>query len=214
MAGEAIGLIETRGLVGAIEALDACLKAAQVRLSGMDFVTGGLVTIRVTGDVGAVNAAVSAGEAAARRVGTVVSAHVIPRPHAGIRELVYGPGTRGPAPLRPPETEIASSSEQSPGAAAPEYLSPEVPPAGEIPAEDLPAATARVREIVRGTDVEALMEDVGVLSDAPVWKLRKIARYIPNIRLSGIEISNARKEELLLEMTAAALEGGGDSDAH
>ncbi|MGE5542030.1 MAG: BMC domain-containing protein, partial [Bacillota bacterium] len=95
MAGTALGLIETKGLVAAIEALDASLKAAQVRLAGMDLVSGGLVAIRVTGDTGAVRAAVSAGECAARRVGTLVASHVIPRPHAEIGGLAYGPGVRG-----------------------------------------------------------------------------------------------------------------------
>ncbi len=224
MAGEALGLIETRGLVAAIEALDACLKAAQVNLAGLDFVTGGLVAIRVTGDVGAVKAAVSAGDSAARRVGTVVSAHVIPRPDAGIRGLAYGPGSRGPSPGKPPDGGAAAEPARG-GGAQPEPAAGReagaAQAAGAEPAavavvrpEELEAVTARVREIVRGTDVELLMDDVELLSDAPVWKLRKIARYIPNLRLSGMEISNARKEELLLEMTEAALGKGDDSDAH
>lgn len=81
MAGEAIGLIETRGLVGSIEAGDAMVKAANVTLMGQERIGGGLVTVIVKGDVGAVKAAVDAGAAAAKRVGELLSVHVIPRPH-------------------------------------------------------------------------------------------------------------------------------------
>ena len=77
---EALGMIETRGLVGAIEALDAMVKSAAVRLVGRKLSGGGLVTVMVEGDVGAVKAAVDAGTAAASILGTVVSTHVIPRP--------------------------------------------------------------------------------------------------------------------------------------
>lgn len=82
MAGEAIGMIETRGLVGSIEAADAMVKAANVTLMGEERIGGGFVTVIVKGDVGAVKAAVDAGAAAAKRIGELVSVHVIPRPHA------------------------------------------------------------------------------------------------------------------------------------
>lgn len=84
MAGEAIGLIETRGLVGGVEAADAMVKAANVKLVGQERIGGGLVTVIVKGDVGAVKAAVDAGAAAAKRVGELISVHVIPRPHADL----------------------------------------------------------------------------------------------------------------------------------
>jgi microcompartment protein CcmL/EutN len=77
---EALGMIETKGLVGSVEALDAMVKSADVRLVGRKLSGGGLVTVMVEGDVGAVKAAVDAGTAAARLLGTVVSTHVIPRP--------------------------------------------------------------------------------------------------------------------------------------
>ena len=85
---EALGLIETRGLVGAIEAADAMVKAAKVKLEGKENVGGGLVTVTVRGDVGAVKAAVEAGAEAARRVGELVSAHIIPRPHAEVEGVL------------------------------------------------------------------------------------------------------------------------------
>lgn len=80
-SGEALGMIETRGLVGAIEAADAMVKAANVELIGWEKIGSGLVTVMVRGDVGAVKAATEAGAQAAKRVGEVVSIHVIPRPH-------------------------------------------------------------------------------------------------------------------------------------
>jgi microcompartment protein CcmL/EutN len=88
MAGEAIGLIETRGLVGSVEAADAMVKAANVTLVGQERIGGGLVTVIVKGDVGAVKAAVDAGAAAAKRVGELLSVHVIPRPHADIDSIL------------------------------------------------------------------------------------------------------------------------------
>ena len=85
---EALGMIETRGLVGAIEAADAMVKAANVHLIGKEHVGGGLVTVMVRGDVGAVKAAVEAGGAAAKRVGELVSVHVIPRPHGEVEAVL------------------------------------------------------------------------------------------------------------------------------
>lgn len=88
---EALGMIETRGLVGAIEAADAMVKAANVTLVGKDRAGGGLVTVMVRGDVGAVKAAVEAGADAAKRVGEVVSVHVIARPHSEVENIVPSP---------------------------------------------------------------------------------------------------------------------------
>ena len=87
-SGEALGLVETKGLVGAIEAADSMSKAANVSLTGYEKIGSGLVTVMVRGDVGAVKAAVSAGSAAAGKVGTVVSPHVIPRPHREIEAIL------------------------------------------------------------------------------------------------------------------------------
>ncbi len=87
---EALGMIETRGLVASIEAADAMVKAANVHLIGKEHVGGGLVTVMVRGDVGAVKAAVEAGAASAKRVGELVSMHVIPRPHGDVEEILPG----------------------------------------------------------------------------------------------------------------------------
>lgn len=88
MAGEALGLIETKGLIALVEAADAMAKSANVQLEGYDQVGSALVTVTVRGDVGAVSAAVEAGAAAARRVGEVISAHVIARPHPDLEKLL------------------------------------------------------------------------------------------------------------------------------
>ncbi|MDE0483452.1 MAG: BMC domain-containing protein [Candidatus Poribacteria bacterium] len=88
MTGEALGLVETRGLVGSIEAADAMVKAANVRLVGREQVGAGYVTVMVRGDVGAVKAATDVGAEAAARVGEVVSVHVIPRPHAEVETIL------------------------------------------------------------------------------------------------------------------------------
>ncbi|MGB0094737.1 MAG: ethanolamine utilization microcompartment protein EutM [Solirubrobacteraceae bacterium] len=88
MQREALGLVETRGLVASIEASDAMVKAANVVLIGNEKIGAGLVTAMVRGDVGAVKAATDAGAAAAAKVGEVVSVHVIPRPHQDVEEIL------------------------------------------------------------------------------------------------------------------------------
>jgi len=88
VTSEALGLVETKGLVGAIEAADAMVKAANVRLIGYEKIGSGLVTVMVRGDVGATKAATEAGAAAARAVGEVVSVHVIPRPHLDVERIL------------------------------------------------------------------------------------------------------------------------------
>ncbi|HWQ42540.1 MAG TPA: ethanolamine utilization microcompartment protein EutM [Desulfosporosinus sp.] len=88
MMDNALGMIETKGLIGAIEASDAMVKAANVTLIGKTLVGGGLVTVMVRGDVGAVKAATDAGAAAAQRVGELISVHVIPRPHSDVEMIL------------------------------------------------------------------------------------------------------------------------------
>ncbi|GEB35232.1 MULTISPECIES: BMC domain-containing protein [Brevibacillus] len=90
MAGEmaALGMVETKGLIGAVEAADAMVKAANVKLIGKVHVGGGLVTVMVRGDVGAVKASTDAGAEAAQKVGELKSVHVIPRPHSDIESIL------------------------------------------------------------------------------------------------------------------------------
>ena len=88
MAVEALGMVETRGLVAAIEAADAMVKAANVTLIGTERIGSGLVTVMVRGDVGAVKAATEAGAEAGARLGELVSVHVIPRPHGDVEKIL------------------------------------------------------------------------------------------------------------------------------
>ena len=88
MSNDALGMIETRGLIGAIEAADAMVKTANVVLIGKEYIGAGYVTVLARGDVGAIKAATDAGAAAARRVGELVSVHVIPRPHSDVETIL------------------------------------------------------------------------------------------------------------------------------
>ncbi|MCW2307638.1 propanediol utilization microcompartment protein PduA [Rhodobium gokarnense] len=91
MQQEALGMVETKGLVGAIEAADAMVKSANVTMIGYEKIGSGLVTVMVRGDVGAVKAATDAGAVAAEKVGTVASVHVIPRPHTEVERILPHP---------------------------------------------------------------------------------------------------------------------------
>jgi microcompartment protein CcmL/EutN len=88
LVGEAVGFIETKGLVGCIEAADAMVKTAHVELTTWKTIDPGLVTIIVRGDTGAVKAAVEAGAEAARKIGELIAAHIIPRPHEEIEKII------------------------------------------------------------------------------------------------------------------------------
>jgi len=110
---EALGMVETKGLVAMIEAADAMVKAANVTLVGYEKIGAGFVTAIVRGDVAAVKAATDAGAAAARRVGELVSVHVIPRPHGSVDDsgsFALGPGPRGHAAITRGRDETASNS--------------------------------------------------------------------------------------------------------
>ena len=88
MASDALGMVETKGLIGSVEAADAMVKAANVTLVGKEYIGAGYVTVLVRGDVGAVKAATDAGAAAARRVGELIAVHVIPRPHQEVERVL------------------------------------------------------------------------------------------------------------------------------
>lgn len=207
----ALGLIETKGLVGAIEALDACLKAANVSLAGLDLVTGGLVTIRVTGDVGAVKSAVLPGEAAARRLGVFIASHTIPRPHSEIESIAFGPGNggpthdreagakRGPAPSVAPVAELPSQQMVPGDAKADREEKP------TIPEEMVIEATSRIRRLIDASDAESILAGASKVSDLTLSKLRRLARVVPGMTLSGADIANSRRHDLLAEIVRAAL---------
>ncbi len=107
----ALAMIETRGLIGAIEAADAMVKAADVRLVKLEVTVGALVTVQAVGEVAAAQAALEAGRRAAERVGEVVSAHVIPRPDAAVRTLQGLDAASSPGPVVPPAQGNPASAE-------------------------------------------------------------------------------------------------------
>ena len=198
----ALGMIETKGLVGSIEAADAMLKAANVVLASKTHVGGGLVTVMVRGDVGAVKAAVDAGAAAAERVGELVSVHVIPRPAADV-ESILDPLTPAPDPEpEPPAAEPEAEPEAPAPESAPEAPSDPVPEVEEIPAEEPVQASAEEEpadpeeeEEVQAGEFDDLSEET--MRKMTVAKLRAAARALGTTGMSPREIRFAKKDELI-----------------
>ena len=183
---QALGMIEVYGYLTAVEALDSALKAANVSRLGVEKVRGGLVTVLVEGDVGAVKAAMDASAAAAERVGTVISVHVIPRPADDVtRMLKGGKEPEEPTPPTSPEPEEPSESEIS---SEPDTLSePEEPESEAVKAEEGEKAPQDVT-------VEE-MQTMGV--DA----LRRLARALEIKNMTRAEIRFAKKQELIQKIT-------------
>ena len=170
---EALGMIETKGLVGSIEASDAMLKAANVALTSRSFVGGGLVSVMVRGDVGAVKAAVDAGAAAAERVGELIAVHVIPRP-AGEVEYILDP--------LPTEETLKRQDDVEPGGSTEEQLHAEE--------EDSEDDASKIEEPL----------DAEKLRAKTVGTLRSIARKTDGIEMSRSAILYAKKEDLVKEI--------------
>jgi microcompartment protein CcmL/EutN len=167
----ALGLVETRGLVGSIEAADVMLKTANVALLGSEYVRDGLVTVEIVGEVAAVKVAVEAGASAAARVGTLLSSHVIPRPDNEIEPLLR----RRPASPASPE----------PPAPAPKPTSKPAPRPAPAPVE-----------LVAGDDTEYLSH----LEALSVHQLRTLARQVSGLSIQGRQISKANKSVLIQEL--------------
>lgn len=190
---DALGMIETKGLIAAIEACDVMLKTANVSLVGKRKSTATLVTILITGDVGAVKASVEAGAAAAEKVtpGSLLSAHVIPRPIQNI-EKAFGPEDKTKKPSGSGEKTV-------------DEVTPEV---GSASSED-EASHAKVEEAPAEASSEGSQEELvedaesqGELSfdslqKMSVSELRKLARRQPDLGISGRKISSANKQSLL-----------------
>lgn len=195
---QALGMIETRGLLASIEAADAMLKAADVTLLDRTKVGGGLVTISVTGDVAAVKAAVDAGAAAAERLGDglLVTQHVIARPQQDV-ELLF----------RPPEEKAAKPKEipEEPSDEGGEEPLPQEPEQTQEPEQpEQPAQKQAVGQISREW-CDALFRQEGtarlmeVLGSCSVVKLRYLARSYPEFEIAGRAISKANRSRLLKE---------------
>lgn len=195
---QALGMIETRGLLASIEAADAMLKAADVTLLDRTKVGGGLVTISVTGDVAAVKAAVDAGAAAAERLGDglLVTQHVIARPQQDVELLFRPPEEKAAKPKEIPEEPSDEGGEE------PQPQEPE--PTQEPEQPEQPAQKQAVGQISREW-CDALFREEGtaclmeVLGSCSVVKLRYLARSYPEFEIAGRAISKANRSRLLKE---------------
>jgi len=177
----AFGMVETRGLVGAIEAADAMVKTSNVRLVGKERTDPAMITIKIIGDTAAVRSAVEAGAAAAKRVGELVSQHVIPRPAEGIEELVFAKSFLS-------EEEIALLLHGNPVPTTPESNTDE-----------------RNEEDVAFLPPQSNERDsyLAELTAMTVHELRSYARSFKGLAIYGREISMANKEQLLDELMKA-----------
>ena len=199
---QALGMIETRGLLASIEAADAMLKAADVTLLDRTKVGGGLVTISVTGDVAAVKAAVDAGAAAAERLGDglLVTQHVIARPQQDVELLFRPPEEKVAKPKEIPE-ELSDEGGEEPQPQEPEPAQePEQEPEQPEPPEKKQAVGQISREwcdaLFQQEGTARLME---VLGSCSVVKLRYLARSYPEFEIAGRAISKANRSRLLKE---------------
>ena len=214
MVEYALGMIETKGLVAAIEAADAALKAANVKIVSSEKVKGGIINIKIIGDVAAVRSAVDAGAAAAQRVGTLLGMHVIPRPDEALEHFIFSlpqekkvskPKSQKPVKkAEPAEEEIENSDSDT-----------EVIKEIEDILED--AAGEDISDDLSGIDIGQLsmdysnlnIEDSEYLSELQklnVHALRKLARDMQGLAIRGRQISMANKEKLIEEMIKARIE--------
>lgn len=204
----ALGMIETRGLVASVEAADAMLKAANVSLQCKKHTGGGLVTVMVRGDVGAVKAATDAGAAAAERVGELIAVHVIPRPHGELEGILEAPrmiaaaadpefsdvrGAEAPAAAGPEAPLSAEASAEAPAAAE---ESPEAVPEGPAPAEESSEAPPPAGP---GGAFSYTAEELQAMT---VPQLRSAARAMEIDSMTRAEIRFAKKTELIEKITA------------
>lgn len=220
---KALGLIETRGLVAAIEAADAMLKTSNVRLIGKEIVKPALVTIKIVGDVAAVKASVDAGAAAAKKVGIVVSTHIIPQPDSQMESLI--PEIKDDELKKEKQTELPRRSEAEKiqksikqAEIAPPTKSKEPEPEKKLIAET--KKTSMDENAIKTDHLERLrMEALGMksekikqketrasadtkgpspdLENMNVHQLRNLARKTKGFPIQGREISKANRQELL-----------------
>lgn len=189
----ALGLIETRGLVAAIEAADAATKAAEVKLVGKEKIRNGLITIKLIGDVAAVRAAVDAGSAAAARVGELVSTHVIPRPVADLEQIIFSDSLTQEIPQTQPINKPPAKRGRKPKVAV---VATE--PAREIKAEEEGPKAESLQ--LSSTDEAGYLKELESMS---VHELRHYARNIEGLTIFGRQISMANKEVLINELLNA-----------
>lgn len=217
----ALGLIETKGLIGAIEAADAMLKAANVKLVSKEKITAALVTVKIIGETAAVKSAVDAGAAAAQRVGQLVSAHVIPRPDDQIEDLIYFPGiqpeenVRKEKPVKEKivvkeveeekveEKSLFDETEKEETEAVPikrrgrprlKKTEPQAPSRLDSLRKE---ALKEIRKV--GSEKPSASGEIPTneqLSELNVHELRHLARSFDNFPIKGRQISRANRDEL------------------
>jgi ethanolamine utilization protein EutM len=183
----ALGLIETRGLVGAIEAADAMVKAANVQLVGKERVDAALITVKIVGETAAVRSAVDAGSAAAKRVGELVSSHVIPRPSQEIEDLIFAKASRSRQDI-----EVHPATQPS---------APSTPRSEEKQQEKEGTSTAPQPPALQLSENEA--EYLQQLQSMTVHQLRSYARQVQGLSIYGRQISRANKDQLIAELMKA-----------
>lgn len=204
----ALGLIETRGLIGAIEACDAAAKAAAVNVATAELTEAAYMTIKIEGDLSAVQAAVEAGARAAERVSELISAHVIPRPDAELAAMMperryiskyhqdddrppfHPDATPQPKPPRAPDGAPDRASDKTERRApkpAPRAITPAAPAVKPPPAPTPPKPEKEADRPLSMAELEELS----------VVKLRRYARTLTNLPIKGRQISMANKEQLL-----------------
>ena len=177
MIDYALGLVETKGLVGAIEAADAMVKTSNVQLIGKEKTDPAMITIKIIGDTAAVRSAVEAGAAAAQRVGQLVSKHVIPRPAENMEELIFAKSFLEPTQIKLQEQSRAAEPEQ-----AEQDEQPAVSPSAS------------------SSDYDQFLEEISAMT---VHQLRTFARGFSELDIQGRQISKANKEELISELLKA-----------
>ncbi len=183
----ALGLVETKGLVGAIEAADAMVKTANVILVGKERTDPAMITVKVVGETAAVRSAVEAGASAAQRVGELVSKHIIPRPSDDLKDLIYAKSSRTEQEvlqlLNAEEVEAESEEEKKEEA----QVVTEQVGLSEVPKEFTPEQAEYFEK----------------LNGMTVHELRSFARTVEGLSIYGREISRANKAQLLDELMRA-----------
>ena len=192
---KALGLIEVRGMVPAVEALDSALKAANVNRLDVVKVGGGLVSVLIEGDVGAVRAAVDAAQAAAEKIGTVISTHVIPRPASEVTEMI----TPDPDPQPEKSEQPKDNHDETAEAEQPEDSSEVTEEVKEEPAEHEEADKEETQEkkTAAASGKLAYIPDVEEMKAMTVDKLRALARKLEITNMTRKEIRFANKTELI-----------------
>lgn len=217
----ALGLIETKGLIGAIEAADAMVKAANVKLISKEKITAGLVTVKIIGEVAAVKSAVDAGAAAAQRVSQLISAHVIPRPDDQIENIIIYPELDKPKSFKEEKTvEEVLEKESEPSTSETVFdehveivEQEELPFVEKIKEEKVSRRPRKLKTTIESLKSEAIAElekeneiverkeqtipTAEELAELNVHELRHLARAFENFPIKGRQISRANRDELI-----------------